>query len=136
MTGVVTNIDSLQQRIEFLEQRRKHEQEAIVAEFADLKEHLKPAALFRSAIASVRKSPELKADLIRGAVGLASGFLTNKVLLGKLKGPWKKIFALLVQAGFVNVAVNHTDTIRDKVLSAITGILKSIRLPEREEEAY
>lgn len=130
----ISNVSGLKQRIAFLEQKRNYEKDEIASEFTELKESLRPANLIKNFIKSIKKSPEVKADLIHGAVGLATGFLTNKMLLSQFHGPWKRIIALLVQAGIVNVAVKYPDTIKSKVISVLTGFLKSIRLKTSDSQ--
>ncbi len=130
----INNVGDLKRRIAFLEQKQNFEKDAIVSEFEELKERIKPANLLRSFIGSIRNSPEVKADILHGAVGLVTGFLTNKMLLSKFHGPWKRIIALLVQAGIVNVAVKYPDAIKSKVISVISGFLQSIKFKTRDAE--
>ncbi len=133
---MISDVSSLKQRIAFLEQKQHFEKVEIASEFEDFKESLKPANLIKSFIGSIRKSPEVKADLLHGAVGLATGFLTNKMLLSQFHGPWKRIIALLVQAGIVNAAVKYPETIKSKVISVITGFLKSTKLKTDESQNH
>lgn len=129
----INDLKSLDERIAFLEMRRNAEKDAIAAEVNAFKEKLKPANLLRSTFRSVQQSPELKSDLLHGAIGLATGFVTNKVVLGKLHGPWKALLSVLIQAGFVNVAVKQTDTIKSAVLSGLVRFLKAIRLKDPDQ---
>src|SRR5690606_23419092 len=88
---------------------------------------LKPANLLKSAIQSVKQNPDLKSDIMHGIVGLGTGFLTNKILLGSLHGPFKKILATFVQAAVTNAAVKYPETIKNKGISFLTKILQSIK---------
>lgn len=125
---LITDVAGLKQRITFLEQRQNYEKNEIVAEFTEFKKSLTPGAMIRKIIGSIRKSPEVQADILHGAVGMASGFLTNKVLLGPVKGPLKTILGAIVQFGMTNIAVKYPDTIKTKVISFMTNFLQSIKI--------
>lgn len=128
----ISDVASLKQRIAYLDQKRQQEKAQIVNEFSVLSEKLKPANIIRSIFSSMRQSSELKDDLIHGAVGLGTGFLTNKVLLGSLNGPLKKILGLVIQAGITNAAVKYPETIKEKGLGLVAKFLKSIKFKEPE----
>lgn len=130
----ITSMNSLEERIAFLEMRKKLEMQQIDAEIDAFKESLKPSNLIRSTFRSVRQSPEIKNDLLHGAIGLATGFLANKVLLSKLHGPWKTIASLLIQAGFVNVAVKYPNDIKEKVISTLGRFLRSLKVNNDTQE--
>ena len=123
-----SNIDNLAKRIEYLEQKSAIEKEAISTEVSDFVQSLKPINILKSVIHSVKKSPDMKADILHGLVGLGTGFLTNKILLGSLHGPLKKILSVVFQAGITNAAVKYPEAIKEKGLSLLTKFLHSIKI--------
>jgi hypothetical protein len=130
----ITDRSTLKKRIAFLEQRREDEKHSISNEFAALKESLRPANLIRKLFHSVKESPDIKTDIMHGLLGLGTGFLTNKFLLGKLHGPFKKILATVLQAGITNAAVKYPEAIKEKGLSLLAKFFKAIRIKDVGQE--
>jgi len=124
----ISNLDNLAKRIQYLEQKSAIEKDAITQEASDFMISLKPVNLLKSFIHSVKKSPDLKSDILHGLVGLGTGFVTNKILLGSLHGPFKKILGLVLQAGITNVAVKYPETIKAKGIALLTNFLHSIKI--------
>ncbi|MBF6608493.1 MAG: hypothetical protein ITG00_07115, partial [Flavobacterium sp.] len=117
---VINNSVSLTKQIQLLEARQAAEKQAITDEVHKLVDSLKPGNLLSHAVDSVKNSPGLQADIMRGALGLGTGFLTNKVLLSSFHGPFKRLLATVIQAGITNVAVKYPDTIKEKSIGFVT----------------
>jgi hypothetical protein len=131
--GTITDVTSLKKQIAFLEQKRENEKLAITQEFHSLLESLKPVNLIKGLFRSVKESPDLKSDLLHGAIGMATGFLTNKLLLGKINGPFKALFGTLLQAGITKAAVSYPETIKTKGLSFLINMLNSLKIKSGHE---
>ncbi len=129
----ITDLASLNTRIAFLEQKRETEKEAITSEFHNLVESLKPVNLIKSLFHSVKESPDLKSDIFHGLLGLGTGFLTNKLLLGKMHGPIKKILGTMLQFGITKAAVNYPETIKTKGLSFLAKMLNGMKIKSGSE---
>ena len=128
----ISDVSSLELRIRELEGKRDGEMQEIKSEVRLMKEKLKPGNLVRSLVNSFKSSPDLKNDVTNGLMGLGAGFLTNKILLGSLKGPLKKVIAIVVEAAMANAAVRYPETIKNKGISLLTNFLRSIRLNDKE----
>ena len=124
----LSNVENLAKRIQYLEQKSAIEKDAISSEISNFVVSLKPINIFRSFIHSVKKSPDIKDDILHGIVGLGTGFLTNKLLLGSLHGPLKKVLSVVFQAGITNAAVKYPEAIKEKGLSLLTRFLHSIKI--------
>lgn len=131
----ITDLTSLDTQIAMLEQRQENEKAAIESEFHNLMESLKPANLIKSMFRSVKESPDLKSDLLHGAIGLGTGFLTNKLLLGKIHGPIKMILSALLPTVITKAAVQNTDDIKEKGLSLLAKALRSLKIKNGEDVA-
>ncbi|HLA54487.1 MAG TPA: hypothetical protein VK623_00155 [Flavobacterium sp.] len=123
----ITDLAGLKTRIAYLEQKRENEKDAISEEINHLVESLKPINLIKGLFNSVKKSPDLKSDILHGLIGLGTGFVTNKLLLGKLHGPLKGILGTVLQAGITNAAIRYPDAIKEKGISVLTKFLQSIK---------
>ena len=105
---------TLSQAIAVLEIRQQEEKLLIKEESTQFVESLKPINILRSIVRSVKDSPETKEDIIHGVVGLGTGFLANKVLLGSLQGPLKKILGFLMQSAITSATVKYPEVIKNK----------------------
>lgn len=133
--GLITNIATLDGRIAALEAERNAKKEAMADELHDMVESLRPMNLIKSLFRSVKESPDLKADLMHAALGMGTGFLTNKLLLGRLHGPLKTLLGGLLQAGLTKAAVSYPEEIKSKGLSALAGFLQKLKIkPDVEKQ--
>lgn len=124
----ITNLIGLKTRIAELELQREADKEEIKLEVSGFLESLKPANLIGRIFKSVKESPDLKNDLMHGAMGLATGFITNRLFLGSAKGPLKKILAWVVQSGMTSAAIKYPEEIKEKGISWLTRFLQSIKI--------
>lgn len=129
---------TLSQAIAVLEIRQKEEKLLIKEETSEFVDSLKPINILRSIVRSVKDSPETKEDIIHGVVGLGTGFLANKVLLGSLQGPLKKILGFVMQAAITNVSVKYPEVIKNKGIDIFRNFLQAIKIKpsHRDDDNY
>jgi hypothetical protein len=130
----ITSIQSLDAQIATLERRQEEKKDAITGEFKNFMESLKPINLIKSLFHSVKESPDLKADIVKGAIGLGTGFLTNKLLLGKINGPFKAILATILPAVMTKAAVDVPEKIKENGLSFLAKTLRSMKIQSSEDK--
>ena len=130
----ITSLQSLNAKIALLERRREEKKDAITGEFKGLVESIKPVNLMKSLFRSVKESPDLKADILKGAIGLGTGFLTNKLLLGKINGPFKAVLATILPAVMTKAAVDVPTKIKENGLSFLANTLRSMKIESTEEK--
>ena len=97
---------------------------------------MKPINILRSVVKSVRDSPETKEDIIHGVVGLGTGFLANKVLLGSLHGPLKKILGFVMQSAITSATVKYPEVIKNKGVDLVKNFLNAIKIKKDEDENF
>lgn len=119
---------TLSQAIAVLEIRQQEEKLLIKEESSQFVESLKPINILRSVVRSVKDSPETKEDIMHGVVGLGTGFLANKVLLGSLQGPLKKILGFLMQSAITSATVKYPDVIKNKGIDIFRNFLQAIKI--------
>ena len=130
---------SLSQAIAVLEIRQREEKFLIKEEATEFVDSLKPVNLLRSVVRSVRDSPETKDDIIHGVVGLGTGFLAKKVLLGSLQGPLKKILGFVMQSAITSATVKYPEVIKNKGIDIFKNFLHAIKIKpdsDKEESFY
>jgi hypothetical protein len=75
-------------------------------------ESLKPLNLLKSALKDISSSPDLGDNLLGTTVGLASGFLSKKIFIGKSGNLLRNLIGSMLQYGITNVVAKHPDAIR------------------------
>ena len=72
-------------------------------------ESLKPLNLIKNAFGLMATSPEIKGNILSNIIGISTGYLTKKVLLGSTHNPIKRILGTLLQFVITNVVTKHSD---------------------------
>jgi len=73
---------------------------------------LKPANLIRSMLKDVSSTPYLIENVMGAALGLGSGYLTKKMIVGKSDNVLRKLVGTIVQFGVTNIVAQHSETIK------------------------
>ena len=107
----------LRERIVFLEKRAELESAILRAEFNNSLEKLKPANILRNTFNDVVHSPEMRHKALNSVIGLVTGYLTEKLVVGKTYNPLKKVFGILLEAVVANKVAKNFDTIKDTGIS-------------------
>jgi hypothetical protein len=82
---------NLNQTILFLEQKRAEELQSLQQHYQVVYESIKPFNLMKSALHTMTSSPDLKHNILNTAIGLSTGYLSKKILLGSTHNPVKTI---------------------------------------------
>ncbi|MDP1725230.1 MAG: hypothetical protein Q8M15_00500 [Bacteroidota bacterium] len=104
--------DILKETIVLTQYNQAQELERLKEQFHLAVESLKPVNLLKSAFQKVVASPEIKNNLVNDAIGLTTGYLSKKVLVGATHNPIKKLFGVLLQFTIAHVVAKHSDTIK------------------------
>ena len=102
----------LKDTIQLLETEQKIEGRLLKEQFYLTYESLKPVNLLRSSIRDVASSPYLIDNIIGTAVGLATGYLSKKIVIGTSGNIIRKFFGLLMQLGVTNTIAQHPESIK------------------------
>jgi F0F1-type ATP synthase assembly protein I len=108
----IKNVKELDARIKELESKRSLLEGALVSKFEKVTEQLKPLNLIKSTFQGITHSPDLRSDMIKGALGLGVGILTKKLLIGKSTGIIASLLSTGLKLGLAKTAVNQSDKIR------------------------
>jgi len=108
----ITTSDELKNAIQILE-FDQHVREQQLKEHVYLAiESLKPVNLIKSTIHNVVSSPYLIDNLLGVAMGLTSGYVSKKIVLGKSVNVIRKLFGSLLQFGITNVVAQNSESIK------------------------
>lgn len=105
----ITSAADIKNAIRFLEADQEVKRQQLRAQFDDTFESLKPANLLKTAVKEISSSPFLLTNIGGAAVGLATGYLSKKVVFGASKSILKRSLGLALQFGVTNLISRHPD---------------------------
>jgi F0F1-type ATP synthase assembly protein I len=107
----ITSIAGLRNAILQLESEQEISKQLLKEQFYITYENLKPIALLKSAIKDISSSPYLVDNLSGTLMGLASGYLTKKMVVGSSGNLIRKLIGSVLQFGVTNVVAQHSNII-------------------------
>lgn len=117
--------DTLKESIALTQYKQAQELKLLKEQFYFTLESLKPVNLIKSAFHKVTSSPDIKGNLVNDAIGLTTGYLSKKVLVGTTRNPIKKLFGVLLQFAIAQVVAKHSDTIKSVGITLLQKVLKN-----------
>ena len=132
---IETQLD-LNSRIYELEIKQAEEAKLLKEQFYITVEGLRPANLLKSSFKDVATSPFLIDSVLSTAVGLGTGYLTRRIVIGASAGIFKKIFGYLIQIGITNYAATHTESVKSigqSILKKVTHQNKGDQDPTQKD---
>ena len=115
--------DRLKNSIKEMEVNRAKSGNLMKKQFDLVAEKAKPANLIKSTISNVVKSPDIAFNVLGLATGMATGFLTKKIVVGSSRSLIRMFLGTTLQLGVTRFIAKHPDTIK----SAALVFLKRIR---------
>jgi hypothetical protein len=103
--------EALDAAIKILTDRQEQQLCALRDQFHEVYESLKPINLIKSTYEEVATTPELKGNILKHLIGLATGYFSKKIFVGKSHNPIKNIIGNLLQVAVGNVVTKNSDTI-------------------------
>jgi hypothetical protein len=123
MARVYTSSD-LRMEILALEAERLRQEEDLKDAAAAALDSFKPANLIKNAFHSTVKTPGLGKNLLKGAVGLAAGFLSRKILFGASSNVLKKALGTVVELGVAKAVANNAGKLTSSGAKMIGKVVK------------
>jgi len=109
----ITSATALKNAIQLLEIEQEIAGQLLKKQFYITFESLKPANLLRSTFHEVVTSPYLVDDIIGTGVGLATGFVSKKIMMiGASGNIIRKILGAVLQLGVTTIVSQHPETIK------------------------
>lgn len=108
----VYTIDTLNQRIQLLENRQDEEWCAIKDEIEDIKQNLKPLNLIRNTVEEINETVGFKSHLAQSAMSIGIGYLAKRFIVGKSDSMFKGILGSVLQLVVTNLVSkpHHEDS--------------------------
>ena len=102
----------LHKAIDLLQNKQAHELRLLKEHFQLTYESLKPINLIKNTFQEVASSPEVKNTIVNNAIGLATGYLSKKVLIGATHNPFKKILGAIVEFSIASFVAKRADVFK------------------------
>jgi hypothetical protein len=108
----ITSTTALRNAIQLLEVEQGIKGNLLKDQFYHTVESLKPVTLIKNALHDISASPKLIDNILSTTMGIASGFLTNRVFVGASGSLIRKLLGSVLQFGVTNVVAQHPETIK------------------------
>lgn len=79
-------------------------------------ESLKPLNLIKNAFGIIATSPEIKGNILSNVLGMTTGYITKKVLLGSTHNPIKRILGTVLQFVITNIVTKQSEKVKENDL--------------------
>lgn len=111
MQSITTSAD-LKTAIQQLEFQQAREWPLLKEEFLKTVESLKPINIIKNTLKEAVDLPDLKTGIINSAIGLTSGILAKKVIIGKTLNPLSKLLGVALEMFVANKVSKNTGEIK------------------------
>jgi hypothetical protein len=108
----ISSADKLKDAIQLLETEQAEKWQLLKKQSLYAVEIFKPANLLKNAAKELVSSPRLLENLLGTIVGLATGFLTKKIITGSSVNIARKLLGSVLQFGVTTIATQNTDSIK------------------------
>jgi hypothetical protein len=108
----ITSTAGLKDAIQLLETEHGIKGQVLRDQFHLTVESLKPLTILKKALYDISTAPNLVDNIMGTAMGIASGFLTNKIFVGSSGGLIRNLLGSVLQFGVSNAVADHPDTIK------------------------
>jgi hypothetical protein len=120
----ITSAQELHEAIEALEQKKADQMIVLEHHFADFYESLRPANLIKNTFQNVFSSNDSRRNILGSVIGLGTGFLSKKLLVGKSVSVFKKILGAAVEFGVAGLIAKNAGRIKEKGSEIINKVFK------------
>jgi hypothetical protein len=126
MEKIETDTD-LQTAIHMLEYRKENELRLLKKQFREVAECLKPINIIKNTIKDAVTSSEIQGNLIGSAIGIGTGFLAKKLIIGSSGGLIKRLIGTIVQKIVARKVSNNVGGVKSAGASILQKIFSKPR---------
>lgn len=121
--------DFVKAEIYRLKLKQKLELASLKSQLHTTFEQLKPINLLKQTFSEVSESPEMKSQLLNSGIGLLTGYLSKKLMIGNTSNPIKNILGTIVEFIIANVVAKYSESILENgenILQLFLGKVKDV----------
>ena len=108
----ITSVVSLKNAIQLLEAEQTVKGIILKEQFQLTFESLKPINILKNTLKEVSSSPLLIDNILGSVVGLATGYLSKKIVVGASGNIFRNMLGSILQFGVTNVVSRHPEGIK------------------------
>jgi hypothetical protein len=108
----ITSTVALKNAIQLLEADQAVKGQILKEQFHVIYESLRPANLLKYTLQDISSSPFLIDNILSTGMGIASGFLTNKIFVGRSGNIIRNLLGTILQFGVTNVVAQHPAAVK------------------------
>ena len=108
----ITSTLALKDAIQLLEADQAVKGQLLKEQFYITYKSLKTVNLLKNSLHDISSSPYLIDNILSTAMGIASGFLTNKIFVGRSGNIVRNLLGTILQFGVTNVVAQHPAAIK------------------------
>ena len=110
--NTITTSAELKAAIQQLEIEQKESFIALKDEFEKTKENFKLVNIIKSTFKDAVSTPNIKTDIVNAAIGLTSGIMAKKLIIGKTFNPLSKLLGVALEMFVANKVTKNADQVR------------------------
>jgi prefoldin subunit 5 len=107
----ITNKNRLKNAIQVLEAEQLEKELILRNQFLLTYENLKPASILKNTLIKVGATPFLFDTILSTIVGVGTGYVSKKIIIGASGNILRKIFGVVMQLIITNVVSRHPEAI-------------------------
>lgn len=126
---VIKDNRSLCDAIAHLENVRRSEGILLKEHFHHTVHNLNPLTIIKDKLSDSFSSPLLRHEIVQGALGVATGLLTNKLVMAlPFGGMIKNVVSSVVQTGIGKVSLKQPSNIKKSGVSFLKNVLNKMKI--------
>lgn len=108
----ISSTADLKDTIQLLEIEQAIKKELLKEQFHITYESLRPINIIKNTLKDIAATPNLIDNVLGTVAGLASGYLTKKIVTGTSANIFRKLIGSVLQLGVTNVVAQHPDAVK------------------------
>ncbi|OFY44367.1 MAG: hypothetical protein A2X18_01820 [Bacteroidetes bacterium GWF2_40_14] len=119
----ITSTAGLREAITQMSYEHALQGELLKEQFSITLDSLRPVNLIKDTFRDVVESPDLISNVINTSLGLAAGYITNKVFVGSHGGLLKRLLGSIIQMGVTTAIAVNPDMVKSFGIKILQTIL-------------
>lgn len=121
----INTVADLEKVIQQLKYEQTGELKVLKEQFYTTCGRFTPINIIKGTTKDAMVAPGLKSDLVNAAIGMATGIMAKKALIGSAQNPIRKLFGFILEMVVANKVAGNTDGIKTAGSALLKKILSS-----------
>lgn len=110
----INHTETLQEAILLLKLQQSGQLDQLKEQYQYTYESLKPINIIKRTFTQLTSTAEFKGNVVSNLIGIGTGYLTKKVLVGSTNNIFKKVFGTVLQLAITNIVTKKTEKTIDE----------------------